>query len=207
MKVLAVTSLLLTTLALGRAGASNLLTNPDFNESDQLAGWTWAADNGQSFVCGPGSECGNMHFSNSECCGGSASGSVASNSAFFFLEELDQCVTGIEANTSYDFGVWIRLTSASGLEPGLPGVGLTWYSSSDCTGPGAGGASQFVAPAVWTRVAMPGNIAPANSRSAKFSLYAGPTGDAGTSVGMEFDGAFFGPSGTVPVELQSFVVD
>ena len=34
-----------------------------------------------------------------------------------------------------------------------------------------------------------------------------PTGDSGTSVGMEFDDAFFGPSGTVPVELQSFAID
>jgi hypothetical protein len=35
----------------------------------------------------------------------------------------------------------------------------------------------------------------------------GPSGDSGTSVGMEFDSAFFGPTGTVPVELQSFVID
>jgi hypothetical protein len=189
--------------------AANLLVNSDFDQTASMAGWTWiqVVDGGESVACGTGATCGAMHFSTAECCGVGASGSVASNSSFFDAEALAQCVTGIVENTAYDFGAWIRLTTVPGMQPGLPGVLVRWYSSNDCSGSALAFNGTSVGPVSWSRTAFPMNIAPSGSHSAQFLLRAAPTGDSGTSVGMEFDSAFFGPSGTVPVELQSFAID
>ena len=102
----------------------------------------------------------------------------------------------------------MRVTATPGFQPGLPYVGLVWYASTDCTGQAIGaGPSRTTQSTSWTRIAVPNTIAPSGAQSARIDLISGPTGDAGSSVGMQFDGAFFGPSGTVPVELQSFSVD
>lgn len=189
--------------------AANLLVNADFDQATSMAGWTWInLDEASKIeICGTGTTCGSMHLSTAECCGIAASGSVASTSPLFNALALTQCVTGIVENTAYDFGAWIRLTTASGFEPGLPGVGIRWYASNDCSGVSLSSNGQSVAPENWSRTAVPANTAPAGSHSAQFLLSVGPSGDSGTSVGMEFDSAFFGPTGTVPVELQSFVID
>ncbi|MEO5559783.1 MAG: hypothetical protein ABIR10_08915, partial [Dokdonella sp.] len=110
-------------------------------------------------------------------------------------------------NEAYDLGAWIRLTTPSGFEPGLPVIGLSWYSAADCSSPSGYSATRSAEPATWTRIAISGVVAPEGTHSARIFLMAGATGLAGTLVGMEFDSAFFGPAGTVPVELQSFTID
>jgi hypothetical protein len=143
-----------------------------------------------------------------ECCGRANSGSVSARSPLFNTEGLEQCVAVPAAETAYDYGAWLRLTTASGFEPGLPHVQVVWYASLDCSGTPIGNAPLATSASnEWARVAVPSAVAPATTRSAVFEILAGPSGDSGTAVGMEIDSAFFGASGSVPVELQSFAVE
>ncbi len=195
------------------AAAANLLVNPDFDQSNGFSGWSvyLSGYSGPSSTCTGSSNCGVFHYvANDECCGQGSSGAIAANSPFFYqnLAAVFQCVTGISGNAAYDYGVWMRLTTASGPNPGLPIVFLSWYSSADCTGQSAGAtAGGTTGSGTWTRIAVPGSVAPVGTQSAAFMMIAGEYGDSGTQVGMEFDSAFFGPAGTVPVELQSFSVE
>ncbi|MEO7062559.1 MAG: hypothetical protein ABI082_02145 [Dokdonella sp.] len=188
--------------------AANLLVNPDLDQANGLSGWTWDSNGENPIVCSSAADCGNMHYSASDCCNKLDSGAVASKSSFFYTEELTQCIPDITANTSYDLGAWMRLTTPSGFEAGLPYMGTGWYASTDCSGDEIGRTSlSSIDSETWTRIAVSNSVAPAGTHSARFLLIAGPTGLSGTAVDMEFDSAFFGPSGTVPIELQSFSVD
>jgi len=193
------------------ARAANLLINADF--SDGFSGWS-QADNSSSptFAIAPcpgGSECG--IFQNDaldDCCGQSPPAEIRSASSLFYTRAIVQCVSSIAANTAYDYGAWMRITTASGPQPGVPNVFVLWYPTSDCSGQyGAIGPSALTEAPTWTRVANSVVVSPTDAGSVLMVLSAGPYGDSGTQVGMAFDGAFFGPSGTVPVELQSFFVD
>jgi hypothetical protein len=190
------------------AAAGNLLNNPDFDRNKGLIGWTTKMASG---TCPMNSDCGHMYASASECCGRANSGSASSTSAFSQFDQLSQCVHGIEADTSYDVSVWIQLTPSIGFNQApKPGFGVAWYASADCTGPALTNSTTSVKAAAWQQFSLPAIVAPDKAGSARFSLFASyqPKQNAvGNPVRTDFDNAFFGPSATVPVELQSFSVD
>lgn len=190
------------------AAAENLLANPDFDRNKGLIGWNtkMAVD-----TCPMNTDCGHMYASQSECCGRANSGAASSTSAFSQFDELSQCVSGIQPNTAYDASVWIQLTPSSGLDLApKPGFGVAWYASADCSGPTLSNATTSVTAASWKQFSLPNIMSPAKVGSARFSLFASYQGDriiGGNAVRTDFDSAVFGPSGTVPVELQSFSID
>jgi len=191
------------------ADAANELVNSDFALATGFGGWTsYDSIQGTYTPCSGTVSCGAFAFSTDECCAQPASGSITATSPLFDFSSLIECVAVTE-NASYDYGAWIRLTNRPpGSEPGLPGVSATWYGSSDCSGtPIGAGASAGTEALVWTRIALPSNIAPAGAQSAAFALNIGVSGDAGVMVTAEYDSAFFGPSGSVPVGLASFSVE
>jgi hypothetical protein len=186
--------------------AQNLLANPDFNAG--LTGWS-ALDtqSGTTVVCSGSEPCGDFTFvAADECCSSLTNGAAHSQSVFFYLAPLFQCLTGLTAER-YEYSAWVRVTSEpSGIgPPGTPGVSLHWFTSNDCS-PGPNQAMDLGSNSTsWTHlVAYP--FRPPTAQSALLMLYAGPTGLNGSSVQQEFDGAFFGPT-TVPVTLQSFSVE
>jgi len=191
------------------ADAANELVNPDFALATGFSGWT-SHDSIQDIYtpCSGAVSCGAFAFSNDECCGQPASGSITATSPLIDFNSVIECVAVTE-NASYDYGAWIRLTNRPpGIEPGLPSVSATWYGSSDCSGNPIGPAALAGTESlVWTRIALPSNIAPAGAQSAAFALNIGVSGDAGVMVTAEYDSAFFGPSGSVPVGLASFSVE
>lgn len=102
---------------------------------------------------------------------------------------------------------------ASPVQPGHTAclcrlVYAAWYSSVDCSGAELGYApSGIMYSQTSTRIAVSGSVAPSPARSALFLLVASGYGDSGIPVGMEFDNAFFGPGGAVPVQLESFTIE
>jgi len=200
-------SLIMLLLAHG-AAAENLLSNPDFDNSKGLLGWITKV---ASETCPMNTECGHMYASAAECCGRPGSGSASSTSALSQFDQLSQCVSGIESNTSYDASVWIQLAPASGLNQApKPSFGVTWYASADCSGPALSNATMSARAGHWAQFSLPGIVSPGKVGSARFSLFASYRGKqnvGANAVRTDFDSAFFGPSGTVPVELQSFSVD
>jgi hypothetical protein len=200
-------SLIMLLLAHG-AAAENLLSNPDFDGNKGLIGWITKAG---SETCPMNTDCGRMYASTAECCGRANSGSASSTSALSQFDQLSQCVRGIEPKTSYDASVWIQLTPASGLNQApKPSFSVAWYASTDCTGPVLSSETMSARAGAWAQFSLPGIVSPAKVGSARFSLFASYRGkpNVGTNaVRTDFDSAFFGPTGTVPVELQSFSID
>ena len=190
------------------AAASNLLVNPDFSAGVKLDGW--GRSNPGVVICPRGKYCGSMQFSPTDCCGDASSGSAVSTSLSSF-DILSQCVNNIAPNTNYDMSVWIRRVppEAEDRSP-KAGFSITWYSSANCNGMALSNVLQSVQAGEWAKYEMLDMTAPAKASSAKFSLLTNsetPTDSAVKPVQTEFDNAFFGPSATVPVELQSFDVD
>ena len=190
------------------AAAQNLLNNPDFDQNKGLTGWNTKMAVG---TCPMNTDCGHMYASDSECCGRSDSGSASSTSAFSQFDELSQCVSSIQPDTAYDASVWIQVTPVPGPNQApKPSLGVAWYASADCTGPNLTSTTKSFKASVWKQFSLSGVMSPAKVGSARFSLFATYQGDriiGGSAVRTDFDNAFFGPSGTVPVELQSFSVD
>ena len=193
----------------GATGAQNLLVNASFSSSSGLSGWTFLTDadiqNLTTIACSGTADCGSFQFSPSECCSAPGSGSAKTSSSFFYGNVIAQCVSGVVAGSAYDFGAWMRITSVPGVLPALPGVRVMWFSTSDCSGTSS---SNFAGPpsAPWERVGEQA-VAPLGAQSARFLLRAGQFGLQGSSVDSELDSAFFGPSGSVPVELESFSIE
>jgi len=184
--------------------AANLLQNADFANAAPFANWTnydvitpWLTP------CPAAGPCGTFQNSpGDECCGEPASGSAAAQFTSL-ASDMIQCVPGIVAGTSYDFGAWMRTIPPTKQVPSRVTVIVWWISTPDCLGDVVGSSqSAAVTTTDWTRIAVPSQVAPATTQSAAFIIrntsYSQPT---------EVDSVFLGPSGTVPVELQSFSVD
>jgi len=190
------------------AAAENLLTNPDFDGGKGLIGWI---TKGGNVTCPMNTDCGRMYASAAECCGRPDRGSASSTSALSQFDQLSQCVRGIESNTAYDASVWIQVPPPSGLNQApKPSFSVGWYASTDCSGPVLSSETMSARAGVWAQFSLPGIVSPAKVGSARFSLFAsyhGKVNVGANAVRTDFDSAFFGPSGTVPVELQSFSVD
>lgn len=190
MRFLTVTALVLGTA--GTATAANLLVNPDF-DSD-LANWnpTNASQGTATFDGSDGSpSAGSVLFTGVACC----------------TVQVLQCVA-VSAGQSYDFGAVLK---QGPVAPGQAGDGMgidvTWYDAANCSGSDL--ATDTLAPSVttsWVRYAKGNVVAPPGAQSASYRIrqynFAGLT-----NLTSHADHAFFGASGTVPVELQSFNVD
>ncbi|MEP6880733.1 MAG: hypothetical protein ABI866_02005 [Dokdonella sp.] len=198
------------------ASAQNLLTNAEFDSANGLSGWIWlpdatltGPDDPGAIVCSGASDCGRMQYSADECCTIPNSGSAKTTSSFFYREGIMQCVIAIVPGSDYDFGAWMRITSTPGFQPGLPTAQVFWYPTADCTGSAISGNQDFAltTSSNWSRSGVSQVTAPMGTQSARFLLIAGPVGLNGSYVDMEFDSTYFGPSGSVPVKLQSFSIE
>lgn len=180
-------------LGAGRVQAQNLLTNPNFDAD--LSGWatTNASQGVTSWDGGDGSpSAGSVLLSGVACC------SIV----------VSQCVP-VVAGQSYDLGASLIQGPTAPAQTGDgAGVDVRMYSDGACSVPPALVTVQ-VQPALtgtWTRYAKGAVVAPPGAQSALFRIF--QYNFAGLpNLTSHADSAFFGPAGTVPVELQSFRVD
>ncbi|MCB1044959.1 MAG: hypothetical protein KDC35_18605 [Acidobacteria bacterium] len=142
----------------------------------------------------------------------SGSGELANTSPVAFGTSFAaQCVNGIVAGNSYDFGARIRFdTSNTQTASGRANVVVSFFDGPNCSGMNLGGTttSNIVSTTTdtWIQAEILGFIAPAMAVSAQVSLFTVKTEDTGTMT-VNFDNAVFGPAGILPVELTEFSVD
>lgn len=124
-----------------------------------------------------------------------------------------RCIDGVAGGQDYTLGAWIRVPSGQscGMDPCSAGVFAQFWSGAGCTvgvlgGSGAGNvASDGSNGALDTWVLRTANVtAPAGTASVLFYLVVTKGSDAGATFNANFDGARFGPLGTLPVSLQEF---
>ena len=196
------------------AEAANELANATFSNASGLEGWSlWAVGSGFT-PCSAAPDCGPFHFVADECCGAGASGSVEGTSQTGTAPPtiLAQCIAVPPG--SYDYGAWIRVTNLpAGIGADkLPRVDVIWWTDANCTGTPSVAIPRppGVDSPTWQSVGM-GNIvapgAPVATQTALIMFLVPNADDAATTVTARFDNAIFGPTGTVPVELQTFTVD
>ncbi|MBN8481335.1 MAG: hypothetical protein J0L88_07080 [Xanthomonadales bacterium] len=197
------------------AFAQNLLVNPTFDSGMGLSGWSWSPDVSRPdpsllVPCTGSTTCGRMELSIEECCAQPSGASATIGSSFYYPEGIEQCVTGIVPGLAYDFGGWMHIQQEvqPGDMPGTPMIWVLWSKTAAC----ASSDDEVSTGAVWTSAMAwerrgSSVVAPPGSQSARVALAAGATGLSGRYVNMWFDSVFFGPSGSVPVTLQTFVVD
>ncbi|GAA0713947.1 hypothetical protein [Dokdonella soli] len=173
-------------------GAANLLVNPDFNTD--LGGWgTTNASQGTTTFDGTA--------------GSPAAGSVLLSGVACCTVQVSQCVP-VTAGQSYDFGAnLIEGPTAPGQSGDGTGVDLHWYTDAACAT--AYISQNVLQPAIsstWARYGQGSVVAPAGAQSVWFRIYQYNFKGL-ANLTSHADHAFFGPSGTVPVELQSFSID
>jgi len=175
--------------------AQNLIANPGF-DSD-LSGWTVIL--------------GSASWSPLDCCGNSGSGSASlragpGGTGPTYL--VSDCIT-VTPGSSYDLVV--RAETLAVPPDFLAGSGtatITWYDNGvPCSNvlvtvePGV----SFGTDAGWRSFGTT-FIAPATVVAAKVTLIAAG-GGLSQAIDVHYDDVRFGPSGSVPVTLQSFDVD
>lgn len=124
-----------------------------------------------------------------------------------------RCIDGTVAGQEYTYGAWIRVPSGQscGMDPCSARVFAQFWSGAGCTGSVVTGmstsdiASDGSNGALDTWVLRTANImAPAGTTSVLFYLVVTKGSDVGATFNANFDGARFGPIGTLPVSLQEF---
>jgi hypothetical protein len=193
--------------------AANQIANADFSNAAGLGGWsTWSVANGFT-PCSGTADCGPFRYIDAdECCGTAASGSVEATSQIgtALPAVLAQCVS--VAADSIDYGAWIRVTNlpAGVAADKLPRVDVIWWTDADCVGTPSVAMPRppGVASPTWQSIGMGNIVAPPGfAQTALLMLIIPNADDASTAVTARFDQVIFGPTGTVPVELQAFTVD
>ena len=171
-------------LAAPRAGAQNLVPNPEFD----VDGKPW--DTG-----GAGSSLGWRGDHDHSGCPPPVSGAaVGINAAAAAGVEFgySACAVGIEGGATYSFGADLRFTSGQ-ARTGSAHLVVVWLSSSDCSGLSAD--FDETAPldsaiaGTWVRLADDEVVAPGGAESAGFVVRL-LKNEAGGSLEVEFDGAY-----------------
>lgn len=172
--------------------AQNLVTNPGF-DSD-LDGWSMIH--------------GSASWSADDCCGDANSGSASLPVVVGAMAMLNSACIGVTPGASYDLVV---LAETLALPPDfLSGSGtatVTWYDDmASCpyilvNEPGA----TFQPYTGWRSFGAT-FVAPATAAAVKVTLMA-QAGGLSQGIDVHFDNVRFGPTGSVPVTLQSFEVD
>jgi hypothetical protein len=176
------------------ARAQNLLTNGDFdNPPGNLSGWVAA---GQTVPIWDGSE---------NCCGGAGSGSVFLSGTSTGAQ-ISQCVPVVDTH-GYDLKARVEGTTV-GTNPfaSFTTMAIYWFAGLGCAGSvlDLQVVSQVI-PAPWTSLGFSASP-PSGTGSASIVLSV-PAASLSTSPQAHWDGVAFGPTGTVPVTLESFSVD
>lgn len=181
------------TIGPGRAQAQNLLANPNFDAD--ISGWTVA-----------GGSVGSATWDGTD--GSPTAGSLLLDSTGSSQLQVYQCLP-VTAGQSYDLGASVLpgSTAPSNFGDGLS-ILTVWFTDTACSAyPGL--SSQNLQPAsggTWARYGVSTQAAPAGTQSVLFLIRV--TNVAGLpSLNYRVDRAFYGPAGTVPVELQTFRVD
>jgi hypothetical protein len=187
------TALLAGMLASLGVSAQNLVQAPDFDNTPISPPWiangaTIAFDGNRSAVGAPGS----------------GSVQVLNTIANGFTESAFQCIDQPIASGPHDFGGWVLFP---GGQSASAAVAIGLYSGAGCTGNSVGFLNTYTLDApTWTL--LTGVIAvPANVLSARIDVRIDTPVGSTPPVQAWFDGIRFGPSPTLPVELQSFSVD
>ncbi|MGZ7032065.1 MAG: hypothetical protein ACXVIJ_08840 [Thermoanaerobaculia bacterium] len=177
-----------------RVGAQNLLQNGNFDTD--LSGWTditfpppvWTPD---------------------DCCANPDSGSVRLRGGGTFMPILASDCVAVTANSGYDVRTMVNMVPFSPGDPYPAGAALyvIWNAAPDCTGVEIDRQGiLFSADPLGWHLASAHLVAPDGTNSAFVQLLA-LNGGLSSGINAYFDDVRFGPSGSVPVDLQSFTVD
>lgn len=183
-------------LALALAGnvhAANLLVNPNF-DTDANSWQLSESSQGSSFF--------------DAATGDPAPGSVEFNGVACCTVQVSQCVA-VTAGQAYDYGAELIQGPIAPAPQSGDGIGLDlhWYNDNACATQST--LIDTLTPDVsgtWTRYGHGNVVMPVGAQSVMFRIRQYNFA-ALPSLTSHADSAFFGPSGTVPVQLQSFNVD
>ena len=193
-RMIAVTVMLVVTASV--AAGQDLIVNGHFDTD--ISGWTLVAGQGSQawdpldWQGDPGS--GSMVLTNTNVGGAQFTAS-------------GECFTLTPSGT-YEFGGHFRF--ASGQPQGFAGIIVGWYSNTTCNGqPMATVNSPPVLSTTtntWVESFSPSVTAPGGTLSVGVGPLAFKNG-AGGSLAVNVDRVRFGPTGTTPVQGQSFTVE
>jgi hypothetical protein len=177
---------LLVLLAAAPAAAQNLVVNSDF--ATDISSWT--AGVGGTLTHDPALDvAGNP---------ASGSGSAVNTAPFAFGSfAASQCIDGIAAGASYDFGGAIYFDSTIQSATGRANVVVNFWDGASCLGSivGADTTTDVLATTTdtWVPVEVLGEVAPAESQSVSVKLFVNKF-DATGQIEANFDDVFFRPS-------------
>ncbi|MBW2423888.1 MAG: IPTL-CTERM sorting domain-containing protein [Deltaproteobacteria bacterium] len=184
---------LLVLIAAAPAAAQNLVVNSDFAADVS----SWAATVGGTFTHDPALDVnGNP---------ASGSGSAVNPLPFAFGSfDARQCIEGIAAGASYDFGGAIYFDSTIQSATGRANVVVNFWDGASCLGSivGADTTTDVLATTTdtWVPVEVVGVVAPAGSQSVSVKLFVNKFDEAG-QIEANFDDVFFRP--TPPPEVPT----
>jgi hypothetical protein len=181
------------------AESANLLVNSNFdNPPGDLGGWSAT---GQFATPPP------VWDGTQECCGTPASGSAKTSAFVIAASFLGQCIA-VLPNTLYDLAAHVIANNTSITPTGARAtMQLDSFVSTDCTGTSVQTQSTFVnQAAAWIQIGLPNFDSGPGAQSVRVQFSAS-SGGLSTGIVANWDNAAFGPSGTVPVKLQSFYVE
>jgi len=172
--------------------AQNLVTNPGFDAN--LDDW--------SMILGSAS------WSSDDCCGNANSGSASLAVIVGGTVMMNSACIGVTPGASYDLVV---LAETLAIPPDfLSGLGtatVTWYDDiASCPNVLVSEPGVTFQPDTGWRQFGATFVAPATAAAVKVTLMA-QAGGLSQAIDVHFDNVRFGPTGSVPVTLQSFEVD
>jgi hypothetical protein len=172
--------------------AQNLVTNPGFDTD--LDGWSLIL--------------GSAAWSSDDCCDDANSGSASFPLGPYGMGMLNSACIDVTPGASYDLVV---LAETLALPPDfLFGSGtatVTWYDDvASCPYIFLSEPGMTIQPGTGWRSFGATFVAPPTAAAAKVTLMA-QTGGLSEGIDVHFDNVRFGPTGSVPVTLQSFEVD
>lgn len=181
--------------------AQNLVNNGDFSNGSMVSGWAFTTD-------------GSFDFSSLDASGdaGSGSGQLTNTATVAFGTSFaSQCINGIVAGNSYDFGARIRFDSGNTqTASGRASLVVNFYTGPNCSGSNVGSSTTSnvlsTSTDTWIQVEILGFAAPTGAVSVQVSLFTNKTEDSG-SLTVNFDDVVFGPMGSLPVELSQIWIE
>ncbi len=181
----------LTVLGMGRLDAANILTNSFFNTD--LAGWTTY----------PGA----YTVAHDPTMGANAPGSIRfTTTATAVNSGVAQCVA-VSPSTSYDVLAHFRVETGSAL-PNVR-IQVQWFQDAACGSYVPGYPPITNTPTIafdtWQSTSIAGLASPSNALGAMVTIVVHTP--SGGVAQLWYDDVQFGPTGSLPVTLQSFAVE
>lgn len=180
----------LSVLGASRLQAENILTNSFFDTN--IAGWTLYP--------------GTFTVAHDPTMGANAPGSIMFTTAAPVNSGVAQCVA-VSPETAYDVLAHFRVAAGT-ASPNIR-IQVQWFQEASCVTPDPGFAPVTTTPPIvpdtWQTTSIAGLASPNNAHGARVSIIVYVSSSAATQ--FWYDDVQLGPTGSLPVTLQSFGVE